>query len=99
MTDTQLEAIRSTLRSSLAQILYREPDEIVGDVAFTALGLDSILGVELIIDVNQRYGLTEKIQLLYAAPTLDELAAYLRTATAAAATDAAAARTPDAEAV
>ncbi|CAM5331209.1 Polyketide synthase PksL [Streptomyces avidinii] len=82
MTDSRTEDIRADLRTSLAQILYRELDEIEDDVTFTALGLDSILGVELIIGINKRYALSEKIQLLYAAPTVNELASYLQDATA-----------------
>lgn len=81
MTHDQLEAIRAALRTTLAQILYRRPDEIAGGTAFPDLGLDSILGVELVIDINKRYQLEETIQLLYAAPTLDELADHLLNAT------------------
>lgn len=70
--------IREELRSHLAGILYCEADDVADDATFEDLGLDSILGLELIAMVNTRYGLTEPLESVYEYPTLGEFSMYVR---------------------
>ncbi|MGW0998903.1 acyl carrier protein [Streptomyces sp. NPDC002520] len=69
--------IRALVRDQLQEILYCEPHEIDDDRPFTEIGLDSVLGVELLAEVNREYGLHEKVRVLYSYPTVTELTQYL----------------------
>ncbi|SOD63842.1 Beta-ketoacyl synthase, C-terminal domain, partial [Streptomyces zhaozhouensis] len=62
---------------SLAAELYVEPEEVALDMTFTDLGLDSIVGVEWIRWVNQRYGLSVESTRIYQHPTLSEFGRFL----------------------
>ncbi|MBB5867759.1 acyl carrier protein [Allocatelliglobosispora scoriae] len=77
MSDDQQTQIRTMIRSALAEILYEDLEDIDDDEDFSDLGLDSILGVELVTKINKAYGLTEVIQVLYAKPTVTALTAHL----------------------
>lgn len=72
-----VESIRTELREHLAGILYCELAEIDDDATFTELGLDSVLGVELVTLVNARYGTEETVDSVYDHPTVNRLAAHL----------------------
>jgi aryl carrier-like protein len=77
MPEENVDAMRTLLRTQLQQILYCSPDELDDGTLFPEIGLDSVLGVELLSEVNQRYGLQERVRVLHRHPTVDELAAYL----------------------
>ncbi|MFF0380013.1 acyl carrier protein [Actinoplanes missouriensis] len=70
-------AVREELRAHLAEVLYLEPDDIADDAGFADLGLDSVLGVELIALINSRYGLAELVEEAYRQGTLANLAEYV----------------------
>jgi acyl carrier protein len=69
--------VRDELRTHLADVLYVEPGEVADDASFTDLGLDSVLGVELIALINGRYGLAEMVEVVYEHDTLAKLADHV----------------------
>lgn len=71
------DSIRDELRPHLAGILYCEIEEIDDDTTFADLGLDSVLGVELVAFVNTKYGLEEILDTVYDHPTVNRLSAYV----------------------
>jgi len=71
--------VLSEVRNELAAILMMEEDELDDARAFNDLGLDSVLGVELISRLNQRLGLAVKATVLYDHATLARLARHLGT--------------------
>ncbi len=82
--DRDVTEVAAVLREELARTLYCDPAEIDDDTSFNALGLDSILGVEFVTFVNDRYALDEPAGALYDHPTLAAFARHV-----------AASRTPD----
>ena len=78
MTETlNPAAVREELREHLADVLYLEPSEVDDDASFADLGLDSVLGVELISLINGRYGLSELVEVVYEQGTLAKLADHV----------------------
>jgi acyl transferase domain-containing protein len=75
--DRGVTQIRETLKESLADALYADISEIEEDKKFVDLGLDSILGVEWITNINKTYNLNIKVTKLYDYPTLLDLAKYI----------------------
>ncbi len=73
------ERLAGELTSSLADALYIRRQDVGADIAFSELGLDSILGVEWIRALNARYGLSLPTTKLYDHPTIHALSAYLAT--------------------
>ncbi|MEU0880583.1 beta-ketoacyl synthase N-terminal-like domain-containing protein [Lentzea sp. NPDC005914] len=69
--------ITTTLRAQLAEVLYSTEDEVDVARTFNELGVDSILGVELIAFVNRTYGLDVKAGALYDHPTVTTFAAHV----------------------
>jgi acyl carrier protein len=74
---TSRETVHDSLRTQLAEILYCPPEEIDGETPFGDLGLDSVLGIELIASINSSYGLHEQLEVVYQNPTLDQLATHI----------------------
>ncbi|MCW3465913.1 SDR family NAD(P)-dependent oxidoreductase [Chitinophaga nivalis] len=64
------------LQQLLKQILYLDREVVEEDV-FQELGLDSILGVELIKQVNELFGLKIAAVKLYDYPTVKRMAGYI----------------------
>lgn len=71
------DTIRDELRAHLANILYLEVEEIDEDATFTDLGLDSVLGVELVSLINSKYSLEERLDTVHDHSTLSLLTTYL----------------------
>ncbi|GGQ76172.1 beta-ketoacyl synthase N-terminal-like domain-containing protein [Couchioplanes azureus] len=69
--------IRRRLRTRIAEVLFLQPGELDDHTSFHELGLDSILGVELVTGINHEYGLDVKAGVLYDHPTIADLAAHL----------------------
>ena len=65
------------MRESLARALYLKPIDIANDKPFIEMGLDSIVGVEWINELNKAYGIKLAAARLYDYPSLDELASHL----------------------
>jgi len=69
--------VRDELRESLADALFMKASDIDADKPFIELGLDSIVGVEWINEINKRYKLKLTATKLYDHPSIVELAAFL----------------------
>ncbi len=65
------------LRASVAQALYLKPADISVDRPFIELGLDSIVGVEWVGELNKAYNLKLTATRLYDYPNVTELATYI----------------------
>ena len=72
-----LSEVKQVLKQQLAEILYADINEIEEDQKFIDLGLDSIVGIEWITNINQTYNLNIKATKLYDYPTLLDLAKYI----------------------
>ena len=64
------EIIERKIRTNLAEVLYLSEDAIDPGRSFAELGLDSILGVELIRKLNEGFQLTLQATRLYDAPNI-----------------------------
>ncbi|NEO96168.1 MAG: hypothetical protein F6K56_40900, partial [Moorea sp. SIO3G5] len=79
ITDPQsnFSQVKEILKQQLADALYADISEIEEDKKFVDLGLDSIVGVEWITNINKTYNLNIKATKLYDYPTLLDLAKYI----------------------
>ncbi|WP_160716715.1 SDR family NAD(P)-dependent oxidoreductase [Chitinophaga solisilvae] len=71
--------LQQELSASLGEVLYLSEKEINPNETFLNLGVDSVLGLEWITALNQRYGLSLVATVLYDYTNIRELAAYLAT--------------------
>ncbi|WP_333740791.1 beta-ketoacyl synthase N-terminal-like domain-containing protein, partial [Streptomyces sp. IBSBF 2806] len=76
-TDALSSAVRRQLRAFTAEFLMVDPDEVDTSVELMDLGFDSISLSELIVRVNDHYGLELLPTVLFEHPTLDDVAACL----------------------
>ncbi|MGB3467654.1 MAG: beta-ketoacyl synthase N-terminal-like domain-containing protein, partial [Cyclobacteriaceae bacterium] len=76
-TKNDAEPVRSYLRKELATILYIEEDKITDQKDFSKIGLDSVVGVEVINQINEKYSLSLEAQVVYDYPTVEKLAEYI----------------------
>jgi len=78
---TEQQTIRNelitTLKKAVAEVLYLESEEIDEDTQFIDLGLDSILGVELVSILNKQLKLSVKATKLYEFTTISEFSDFL----------------------
>ncbi|QNV57856.1 Polyketide synthase PksN [Paenibacillus polymyxa E681] len=72
-----VELLQEELTVSLAEALYMERSEIEADKNFIDTGLDSIIGVEWVRNINKRYGTSIAATKVYDYPTIRQFAAYL----------------------
>nr|BAP05595.1 CalG [uncultured Candidatus Entotheonella sp.] len=78
LRDRPLEILRVEVRDMLAEALFMQPGEVDIDTPFIAMGLDSIIGVEWMQSINERYGLELQATRIYDFPTICEFAAFLQ---------------------
>ncbi|MDQ0495501.1 polyketide synthase PksN [Paenibacillus brasilensis] len=71
------ELLQEELTASLAEALYMERSEIEADKNFIDIGLDSIIGVEWVRNMNKRYGTSVVATKVYDYPTILQFAAFL----------------------
>lgn len=76
ISESELEL---TLQSSLARALYIETSDIEMDKSFVDLGLDSIVGVEWVKEINTTYGLELSATKVYDYSTIRQLAGFIAT--------------------
>ncbi len=76
-TTPALPVVRDELRECLAEILYCDVAEIDDDLPFQELGLDSVLGLDLLSVINSRYGRQDRVDVIYDHPTLNKLAEHV----------------------
>ena len=68
----------SDLRKSLAEELEMNENDIGRDIAFVALGVDSIIGVSWVNKINKKYKTVIEATRVYSHPNLAEFAAYVK---------------------
>ncbi|AZC26527.1 GNAT family N-acetyltransferase [Pseudomonas sessilinigenes] len=68
------------LTTSLAAALFLDPGEIGLDHLFVDLGLDSVIGVEWVRDLNRRYGLALNAPVVYEHSSVRRMAALVEQA-------------------
>jgi acyl transferase domain-containing protein/acyl carrier protein len=73
-----LQALRDELTESLAKALYMDSSQVDKDKKFVEMGLDSIVGVEWIRDINKKYGTSIAATKVYDYPTIREFAEFLQ---------------------
>ncbi|HEX8611501.1 MAG TPA: SDR family NAD(P)-dependent oxidoreductase [Telluria sp.] len=71
------DGLQQQLKISLAEALFMQPSDIDVNKSFTELGLDSIIGVEWVKNINKQYGTSIGATRVYDYPSVKELAAFL----------------------
>ena len=61
----------------VAQLLEQDEAEINPNSKFTRLGFDSTMSVELVVAIEERYGIRVDLDLLADYPTISQLAGYV----------------------
>ncbi|WP_329572824.1 acyl carrier protein [Kitasatospora sp. NBC_01266] len=69
--------VLETLCEQVALLLHCDPWEIDPETPLSQLGIDSIVGAEVVAVINRTYGLAERPATLYDHPTLAAMATYL----------------------
>ncbi|MCB8747851.1 type I polyketide synthase [Rhodoferax sp. U2-2l] len=67
-------AVKDLLRAEVAEILRMAPEKIDPDRSVYELGLDSLMGVELILAIESRFGIQLSVMALSESPTISKLA-------------------------
>ncbi|WP_432168924.1 SDR family NAD(P)-dependent oxidoreductase [Streptomyces sp. 1222.5] len=78
--DDRTEPVRRQLQLFGAEFLMVDPDEVDTGAELMDLGFDSLSLSELIVRINDRYGLELLPTVLFEHPTLGDVASYLRRA-------------------
>ena len=76
-TALNLEAIEQDLRMRVGEILYLNKSEVDTRKKFIDMGMDSVIGMELVSKLNQHYNLNMSATRLYDCPNIVELAKYI----------------------
>ncbi|WP_166923294.1 SDR family NAD(P)-dependent oxidoreductase [Flavobacterium poyangense] len=74
---SQHATIQKELLTLISELLYLEESEISDTQTFVTLGLDSILGVELVKKINKKWQLSMPTSQIYSYPCLVELSDYI----------------------
>lgn len=69
--------LQHKLKVLLSRLLGMEPSEIAPDRAFTSYGVDSIVGVEFINEINREFDVRLKTMVVYDNPNLNLLTTFL----------------------
>jgi polyketide synthase PksN len=72
-----LEQVRRVLIDTLAKALFKDPGDIKLDQPYVDMGLDSIIGVEWMKDINRHFHLDLPTTTIYDHPTIDQLVEYI----------------------
>ncbi|EFE72876.1 acyl carrier protein [Streptomyces filamentosus] len=64
--------VTAWITGQIAEFVNETPDRIAGDAPLTDHGLDSVSGVALCAQVEDRYGIEVDPELLWSVPTLNE---------------------------
>ncbi|WP_186019656.1 SDR family NAD(P)-dependent oxidoreductase [Burkholderia gladioli] len=73
----KLAAARRAIRASLAATLKLDDAQLLDDQVFSSFGIDSITGVSLVNEINERLGLALPTTVLFDYATVDQLAAHV----------------------
>jgi rhizoxin biosynthesis, polyketide synthase RhiD len=74
----QASSVDSVVRAVVAEVLLLDADDIDPERDFVSLGLDSIIGVDLVRLLNTRLDLSMRTSVLYDRPTLLALSGHVR---------------------
>jgi acyl carrier protein len=77
-----LPAIEQDLQMLVGEVLYLNKSEVETKKKFIDMGVDSVIGMELVTKLNQQYNLTMSATLLYDHSNIVELAKYIHDALA-----------------
>ena len=75
--EVEKEKIKQDLIQSFSKVLYIPTDQINPDLPFNEMGLDSILGVEWIKEVNQLYSTNFTATKIFEFPTILKMSEYI----------------------
>lgn len=74
LPDSELQPlIAGMLKQEVGQILRMQPDKIVADRSLYEMGLDSLMGVELVTALEARFGIQLPVMALTEGPTITSL--------------------------
>jgi len=78
LPDSELLTTFSTLlRQEVSEILRVAPDRIDASRSIYEMGLDSLMGVELVVALESRFGVRLPVMTINESPTIDKLAARI----------------------
>ncbi|MEU7305621.1 SDR family NAD(P)-dependent oxidoreductase, partial [Streptomyces sp. NPDC007206] len=77
--DALRDAVADRLLAEISRVLMMEPEEIDPQASFSDFGVDSLLGVKLVGEINRVFGLDLATTTLFEHSTLDRLADLLVT--------------------
>lgn len=72
-----LNSVRQGLIESFCATMYMAPEEVLLDVPFSEMGLDSVVGVEWVKQINIQFSAQFKASCLYDFPTINTLCDYI----------------------
>lgn len=72
-----IDELKNFLRRELASVLFIEESKITDPKEFSKIGLDSVVGVEVVQKINDHYKLQLEAQVFYDCPTIESLANLL----------------------
>lgn len=72
-----IDSIRQGLIESFCTTMYMPAEEVLLDVPFSEMGLDSVVGVEWVKQINVLYNAQFKASCLYDFPTINTLCDYI----------------------
>lgn len=73
----ELENIIDQVRQILVEELYIEPEEIGINRSFMELGVDSVIGIEIVKSINKKYGIKINTVKIYQYPNLIDFAQFI----------------------
>jgi acyl carrier protein/predicted DNA-binding protein YlxM (UPF0122 family) len=73
-----VESIQEELVTSLAEALYMKRSDVDVDTKFVDMGMDSIIGVAWVQEINKRYGTSISTTKVYDYPTISEFAGFVK---------------------
>jgi 3-oxoacyl-(acyl-carrier-protein) synthase/thioesterase domain-containing protein/enoyl-CoA hydratase/carnithine racemase/acyl carrier protein len=76
-TPISMEYLQEELTTSLAQALYKDRSDIDVDTSFIDMGMDSMIVVNWIQAINNRYGTSIGATKVYDYPTISEFAEFM----------------------
>jgi phthiocerol/phenolphthiocerol synthesis type-I polyketide synthase C len=71
--DELTAAVKDLLKAELGEILRMTPDKIDPDRSVYDMGLDSLMGVELVLAIESRFGIQLSVMALSESPTVSKL--------------------------
>ena len=76
--EIDLDDIIATVRNILSDELFVEKGDIGLDTSFHELGVDSVIGVDIVKKINQQYKIKMTAVKIYQYPTLGEMSQYIK---------------------